>query len=92
MRPKSHQNTKKEAINVDLIDFVDGICPACRWAEEKRRLIVIDGKLEQICDKYRKGNGEYDVIVPSSGGKIKICKSYTKTSVRNDTFDRYLVT
>lgn len=49
----------------------EGICGACRWAEEKNQ---IDWKLrkekfEKLLDKYRKNNGEFDVVVPGSGGK-----------------------
>lgn len=50
----------------------EGICNACRWAEEKKK---IDWNLrwkilEQLCDKYRKRNAnKFDVIVPYSGGK-----------------------
>lgn len=49
----------------------DGVCSACLYAEYKKK---IDWKereheLKSLCAKHRKGNGDYDVIVPSSGGK-----------------------
>jgi N-acetyl sugar amidotransferase len=72
MRPKSlPEYKKKDAINTDLIEFVDGICPACRWAQEKKIINWNNrwNELEKICEKHRKKNGEYDVVVPSSGGK-----------------------
>lgn len=49
----------------------DGVCGACTFAEikkntdwDKRRKM-----LEELCDKYRRNDGRYDVIVPASGGK-----------------------
>jgi len=49
-----------------------GVCSACRFAEFKRSQIDWDQRereLVELCDKHRKSNGEYDVIVPCSGGK-----------------------
>lgn len=55
------------------ITFDDlGVCSACRYAEYKRTKIdwnLRDVELSRLCDKHRKGNGDYDVIVPCSGGK-----------------------
>src|SRR5947207_2749120 len=50
----------------------NGVCSACDFAVHKRT--EIDWKQRErelllLCDKYRKNNGEYDVIVPCSGGK-----------------------
>lgn len=50
----------------------NGICSACNYAEYKK--CKIDWKLREkeltdLCNKHRKNNGEYDVIVPCSGGK-----------------------
>ena len=50
----------------------NGICSACNYAEYKRTKIdwkAREAELIVLCDKHRKGNGEYDVIVPCSGGK-----------------------
>ena len=49
----------------------EGVCSACRYAEYKRTINWNERELElkALCDQYRKGNGDYDVIVPSSGGK-----------------------
>lgn len=49
-----------------------GICSACNFAEYKKT--KIDWKqrgeeLLELCKKHKKKNGEYDVIVPCSGGK-----------------------
>ena len=50
----------------------NGICSACNFAEYKKQSIdwsAREAELVALCDKHRKGNGEYDVIVPCSGGK-----------------------
>lgn len=50
----------------------NGVCSACNFAEFKRTKIdwkIREAELVALCDKHRKGNGEYDVIVPCSGGK-----------------------
>ncbi|AXR69295.1 N-acetyl sugar amidotransferase [Leptospira mayottensis] len=49
-----------------------GICSACNFAEYKRTKIdwkQREEELIELCKKYKKKNGEYDVIVPCSGGK-----------------------
>ena len=49
-----------------------GVCSACRFAEYKRKSIdwaQRERELIQLCARHRKGNGDYDVIVPCSGGK-----------------------
>jgi N-acetyl sugar amidotransferase len=49
-----------------------GVCSACRFGEYKRRHIdwaAREQELIALCDKHRRSNGEYDVIVPCSGGK-----------------------
>lgn len=50
----------------------NGVCSACNFAAYKRTSIDWEQRekeLIELCDRYRKGNGEYDVIVPCSGGK-----------------------
>jgi N-acetyl sugar amidotransferase len=50
----------------------EGVCSACNFAEFKRSKIdwaQRERELVELCDKHRKNNGEYDVIVPCSGGK-----------------------
>lgn len=49
----------------------DGICDACRVAEQKQS---IDWKkreeeLLQLLEKHRRNDGQYDCVVPGSGGK-----------------------
>jgi N-acetyl sugar amidotransferase len=50
----------------------NGVCSACNFAKFKRSGIKWDARekeLVSLCEKFRKDNGEYDVIVPCSGGK-----------------------
>lgn len=49
----------------------EGVCNACRWAEEKKSLDWSRrwSELEQLCDRYRSRDGHFDVLVPYSGGK-----------------------
>lgn len=49
-----------------------GVCSACNYAEYKRTKVdwsAREAELIELCNKHRKSNGEYDVIVPCSGGK-----------------------
>jgi len=49
----------------------DGVCNACRWAEKKKE-VDWDKRwrdLEHLCDKFRRDDGRWDVVVPCSGGK-----------------------
>lgn len=50
----------------------NGVCSACNYAEYKRTKVdwqQREAELIELCNKHRKSNGEYDVIVPCSGGK-----------------------
>ena len=49
----------------------NGVCGACSWSEEKKKIDWTSRKkeFEDLLNKYRKKNGEYDVLVPGSGGK-----------------------
>lgn len=65
---KSNPNAKKSTIAFDD----EGICAACRYAEMKEKKIDWKGRereLIELCDRYRSKNGNYDCIVPGSGGK-----------------------
>ena len=41
----------------------EGVCSACRFAEKREKA------LKDLLDKYRRKDGYWDVVVPSSGGK-----------------------
>lgn len=50
----------------------EGVCSACRFAEAKRYYIDWKeraGQLKELCDRHRRTDGRYDMIVPGSGGK-----------------------
>lgn len=49
----------------------DGICDACRFAEQKERIDwqKREEELLRLLDKYRRNDGAYDCLVPGSGGK-----------------------
>ncbi|OUR98820.1 LPS biosynthesis protein PseA [Halobacteriovorax marinus] len=50
----------------------NGVCSACTFSKFKRSEIdwtQREKELMDLCDKYRKDNGDFDVIVPCSGGK-----------------------
>ncbi len=63
---KDRKNAKYLKINEQ-----DGICDACKqnyiknkinWKEREKKLV-------KLLDKHRKKNGEYDCLIPGSGGK-----------------------
>ncbi len=50
----------------------DGVCNACKFSERKHTRIDWEprGKeLKALCDRFRRNDGSFDVVVPSSGGK-----------------------
>jgi len=57
----------------------NGVCSACNYAKIKMTKIdweIRDKELQELCDKHRKDDGSYDVIVPSSGGKDSAYVAY----------------
>ncbi|MEI8229664.1 MAG: N-acetyl sugar amidotransferase [Candidatus Peregrinibacteria bacterium] len=48
-----------------------GVCSACRYAEYKRTVDwkLREKELRELCDRHRKNDGSFDVLVPGSGGK-----------------------
>lgn len=63
---KNNADAKKSTIH-----FQDGVCDACRFAEQKKTIdwAERDRLLRELCDKHRKHDGSYDCLVPGSGGK-----------------------
>ena len=49
----------------------EGVCSACNFAAAKRKFdwAARERELIELCNQHRKSNGEYDIIVPCSGGK-----------------------
>ncbi|MDP6579465.1 MAG: N-acetyl sugar amidotransferase [Vicinamibacterales bacterium] len=50
----------------------EGVCSACRFAHEKHHVVDWEQRgleLRELCERHRRTDGRYDVIVPGSGGK-----------------------
>jgi N-acetyl sugar amidotransferase len=50
----------------------EGICSACQWALKKDQVVDWDTRakeLADLCDRFRRSDGQFDCIVPGSGGK-----------------------
>lgn len=67
---KQKQGEKKRTVHFSE----DGVCEACNYAQKKR---TIDWEqrhreLEELCDRFRRYDGRYDVVVPGSGGKDSV--------------------
>lgn len=63
-----NDNKKKETIKFDS----NGICSACNFNKAKKMDVdwkEREEKLFELLEPYRSSNGDYDVLVPSSGGK-----------------------
>lgn len=71
---KHNIDTKKPTIAFDE----NGVCSACNVAKTKQEVdwAERDKQLRKLCDRYRKNNGEYDCLVPGSGGKDSFYASY----------------
>jgi N-acetyl sugar amidotransferase len=72
---KHTSTSKKKTINFSA----DGICDACRLAEQKHGTIDWDKReveLRALCDRYRRTDGGYDCLVPGSGGKDSFYASH----------------
>lgn len=51
-----------------------GVCEACGYAEKKKNINWDERhlELEALCDRFRRNDGRYDVVVPGSGGKDSV--------------------
>lgn len=56
----------------------EGVCDACRYAEKKKGINWSDRKeeLKDLCNRFRRSDGRYDVVVPGSGGKDSVQAAY----------------
>lgn len=73
-RPSSIQEFHHDSqrTGATYINFSEeGICDACRYNSEKKKINWKDreSQLKKLLNKYRKDNGEYDCLIPGSGGK-----------------------
>lgn len=67
--------SKKTTIRFDE----EMVCDACRTAERKKAEVDWEARekeLWKLCDLHRKDNGEYDCLVPGSGGKDSFYQSH----------------
>ncbi|MBP9819902.1 N-acetyl sugar amidotransferase [Candidatus Woesebacteria bacterium] len=64
---KHTAKSKKETLKFDK----RGVCDACQFAEQKEKIDwqTREKELLQLLDTYRRSDGQYDCIVPGSGGK-----------------------
>ena len=64
---KHTKDSKKVTMNFDS----EGVCDACRHSEQKDKIDWDEREKELVAllDKYRRNDGQYDCLVPGSGGK-----------------------
>ena len=65
---KHSKDEKKSTIGFDN----NGVCAACHYQETKANSINWKDRedtLAELCEKYRKHDGSYDIVIPGSGGK-----------------------
>ena len=60
-------DSKKTTMNLDA----EGLCDACKMAKEKESIDwqKREEELLKLLDKHRRNDGQYDCLVPGSGGK-----------------------
>lgn len=69
------RSSRKSTIHFDD----EGVCDACRLAEQKQKTIsweARESQLRELCDRHRSKTGDYDCIVPGSGGKDSFYASH----------------
>ena len=78
-RPNTSREFVKKDSKINTVGFgEDGVCDACTWFEEKKKIDWEDREkqLKALCDRFRRNDGSYDVVVPSSGGKDSFFVAY----------------
>lgn len=76
---KNNKDKSKETITLDA----EGVCSACRYADIKESEIDWEKRekeLIELCNFYRSKTGNYDCIVPGSGGKDSAFTAHILTS------------
>ena len=74
-RPSStveFKNNNKSKSSIFFSD--DGVCAACKYAEKKKKIdwSMRNAELKDLCNKFRRSDGRYDVVIPGSGGKDSV--------------------
>lgn len=69
--PSIITNDGKKNLKKDYIGFENNICNACTYISNRKKINWDEREkdLLKLLDKHRSKNGEYDCIVPGSGGK-----------------------
>jgi len=80
-RPTSSVESKhnKAHRHTGLMFDEEGVCDACRYAEIKDREVDWEGReaqLVELLDQYRRDDGQYDILVPGSGGKDSVLAAH----------------
>ncbi len=67
------QHTPARKVRTLHID-AEGVCDACRVAEHKEQIdwTARERELVRVLDAHRRTNGDYDCLVPGSGGKDSV--------------------
>lgn len=67
-------NSKKTTMNIGE----DGVCDACKMSDIKDAIDwnKREQELVKLLDKYRRNDGQYDCLVPGSGGKDSAYQSH----------------
>jgi len=65
---------KKDEKKRTLVFGKDGVCDACKYAEKKKQINWTDREKEltELCNRFRRSDGRYDVVIPGSGGKDSV--------------------
>ena len=55
-----------------------GVCDACNFAEKKKSIDWDHrtNQLQELCNRFRRSDGRYDVVVPGSGGKDSVMAAH----------------
>ncbi len=71
---KNKSGQQKQPIVFDQ----DGICDPCKFSEMKKKIDWQERKKElaELCNRFRRDDGRYDVVVPGSGGKDSVMAAH----------------
>lgn len=79
-RPSSTVEFKNKPGEIKKAIFFDehGVCDACNFAEKKKSIdwSERERELQDLCDRHRRTDGSYDVVVPGSGGKDSVMAAH----------------
>jgi N-acetyl sugar amidotransferase len=66
-----HEDAKETYKNRTSFNQTTNICSACLYFEKKKKINwdLKEKQLKEICNRFRKNDGSYDILIPGSGGK-----------------------